>query len=216
MNTALNDTARMFMWRRLGYIDKAARQRLAKYNGCEIKDFYPHEDDFKQAEEYLKGYAVNYLRPEIATLDCCQAIPVQMPEIKKKESNMYMEMDTDNPELAKREYLSARLCNLETNKTDALLRKYGMRDDPRPTNGQEEVDRILAGKYVIEEVKVWNDQRISQIYWRDPAVKTDEKGYIAAQEKLKTAVTATSDAIAIKDPKDALTALQAFENTVFN
>jgi hypothetical protein len=124
---------------------------------------------------------------------------------------------TYSPEQESREYLRSRLLAAYFSKDADLERAYGLRDDSSPETPQEVVDRIIAGKYVINK-KDEGDyycELLDYIYWRDPAIKKDREGYDAAHKILKAAHNKASDQVMVLSAAEGLKALQEFEATEF-
>lgn len=136
-----------------------------------------------------------------------------VPNKKGKNMNMNMDITVEQQRIG---YLQGRIRDVSYTKTDELTKTFALLDDPTPTNGQELVERILAGKYVIpsNEKKRYGYAQ-DQITWRDPAKKADREGYDKAFNALEDARTAANDIIMIGSPADGLAALQAFEKWVY-
>jgi hypothetical protein len=124
---------------------------------------------------------------------------------------------TYSPEQESRDYLRNRLSAAYFSKDADLERAYGLRDDSSPQTPQEMVDRILAGKYVIDEKEdgEYYDDLSVYFSWRDPAIKKDREGYDAAHKILKAAHNKASDQVMVLSAAEGLKALQEFEATEF-
>jgi len=117
-----------------------------------------------------------------------------------------------------KERLRARVDNVAGYRTGLdLQRKFGLRDDVKPKDFEEFIQRIKDGKYVAPEKGDCSrtDEYCSYgIHWRDPAVKEDQDGYDAAMKELKETATKTLDEIAVYAPAEGLKALNKFEKYV--
>jgi len=124
---------------------------------------------------------------------------------------------TYSPEQESRDYLRNRLSAAYFSKDADLERAYGLRDDSSPETPQEVVDRILAGKYVInkKEDGEYYSELLDYISWRDPAIKKDREGYDTAYKVLKAAHNKASDQVMVLSATEGLKALQEFEATEF-
>lgn len=175
-----------------------------------------------------RKYAMQYhISPGEINLDSCdlhtkmtQQGPVTVSyaaAIPKKEKTMNnMIINQSDPDQNKVEYLIDRLSAVIKDKLQDARRKYGLTDDEEPRNGQEYVDRILSGKYIVEnKTSSWLPPS-SYIRWCDPAVKPDQTAYEKVRDALNELRTSTEDEIRIKSPADGLVALRAFESTTIN
>jgi hypothetical protein len=154
---------------------------------------------------------------------CCKPNP---PKSKREEHQMQdirlnvnsTTSPTYSPEQESREYLCNRLSAAYFSKDADLERAYGLRNDSLPETPQEMVDRILAGKYVINKREYGDDyygDLLDYFSWRDPAIKKDRDGYDAAHKILKAAHNKASDQIYVLSAAEGLKALQEFEATEF-
>ncbi len=151
----------------------------------------------------------------------CNPTPIQGKASKRKAAmRLYDEMNDRyvnvdaNPENEKRDYLRERASNTFYSISSDLEKKFGLRDDDRPATASDYIKRILDGMYVLDEKnKDKRDYDPSRyITWRNPAIKKDQTGFDAANDLLSKEKTKVEDTIAILDTKDALAAVQAFEN----
>lgn len=190
--------------------------------------------DRNKKKKMKKNYAMKYgIKPneceigepvycfKYITLDSCTqpavyaAVPVQQ-ECKKEKTMNNMIINQSDPDQNKVEYLIDRLSAVIKDKLQDARRKYGLTDDEEPRNGQEYVDRILSGKYIVEnKTSSWLPPS-SYIRWCDPAVKPDQTAYEKVRDALNELRTSTEDEIRIKSPADGLVALRAFESTTIN
>lgn len=129
-------------------------------------------------------------------------------------------------ETQQREYLLSRLSeSLHTKDRDAHS-TFHLNDDAKPSDGEELVNRIKSGKFVLDldVIKAAKDGEVFYnhigsllgISWRDPAVPADKDGYTAFEKKLNKSFQDTRDTINIVSPADGLAALKAFESSTIN
>lgn len=111
-----------------------------------------------------------------------------------------------------KQYLIRRLDSLESDKQVKLMRAFGMVDDESPNTPKELLKRIQDGKFFIakhvENVRAFSP--IDYFIWRDPSVKKDHDGYVAALDVLKEKSQQARDIIVVKNQEEGLKALQDF------
>lgn len=168
----------------------------------------------------------------ITAKDICTIDPMRRPDIwvQEEQPNKESAMDTRvnitapaplteaNTEQDKRTYLRDRAWGVYNAKTIAAEKQFGLVDMDCPKTPQEFVDRIKNGLFIFDnpdnasdsDYWQWNNP-VSDIRWRDPAVKGDKEGFKAAREVLKAEHIKLKDSIQIKDPVESLAELQAWE-----
>lgn len=141
---------------------------------------------------------------------------------KKKEKNMCYECELDGviPTAEDRRiaYLIDRLYSASELKRSQLRRQFGLIDDEDPKSFSDALARLNAGKYVIADDKKdkFTYSPLGYVRWRDPELKADEKGFIAADTKLNELRKTAEDTIRILPQTDGLKALQEFESATIN
>lgn len=127
-------------------------------------------------------------------------------------------MNTDHTIEKQRNYLSNRLNNIAYRQDVKLRHQFNLIDDDEPYTVTELVERIQAGKYTVARPDGDGTKRSwhSNIRWRDPNVKADQDGFTNAWDSFRKTQQTVEDAIVIKDPKDALAELIAFETSIVN
>lgn len=135
----------------------------------------------------------------------------------KKGTNMYIDTCNtreENAQMYLRDRQEANFCQ----KDEQLHKDFGLRDNDAPRTIKDMIDRITTGQYVIrtdkEEVEDYNPLRF--IRWRNPATQEDQAGYKLAKEAMYKANTKVSDAIMVKTPTEALTAVEEFQTATFH
>jgi len=137
-------------------------------------------------------------------------------ETTTQEGETTME-NGNNDVLAQRRYLRNRLAEVYLDKREAARKQFAIRDDEVPGTWQNLLDRIAAGKFVLDVEAEKNNKGYSpfqNITWRDPAIPADRPGYDAWKVKAKAAGKAVEDDILVKDPTMALESLRAYETAV--
>lgn len=136
----------------------------------------------------------------------------------KKEENM-ITATIDSGHDQARNYLRERARSIREETSAILQRQFGLLDDTAPKTANELVARIKDGKYVIKadrgDKETYGDG-MQYIRWRDPAKTEDKAGYKTAFDALHKQYMAAKDAIIVMDPKEGLTALQAFESATIH
>lgn len=138
----------------------------------------------------------------ISTQECSSALK------EEKENNM-----SDNLAVQRR-YLENRLYSTWINKIHAAEKKFGLTDEMPPKDPFELVKRIQDGQFVLpvkDEGQEWYGNPTHYIRWRDPAKVEDKEGFKAFRVLLDKQNTLVKDAIFVKEPSEALEALQAWE-----
>lgn len=136
-------------------------------------------------------------------------------QMKKKEEAMY-QINAETVAQDQRNAISSWLYDTNYTKTNAMQREFNLIDDKAPRMGQELVDRIMAGKYVLETYEDAWGEKADRLKWRDPAKPADKPGYDTALAAKEEAYTKTMRTIVIKSPDEGLAAFEAFENTTFH
>jgi hypothetical protein len=147
-------------------------------------------------------------------------LPLKREEYPMQDIRLNVNSTTTaySPEQESREHLRHRLSAVFYSKDAGLERTYGLRNDNMPETPQEVVDRIIAGKYVInkrDDDEDYYGGPWEYIEWRDPAIKKDREGYDAAFKILTAAKDKTHDQIMVLSAIEGLKALQEFEATEF-
>lgn len=138
----------------------------------------------------------------------CKAVPI-------RNNNMYNEVSmsvTERTDADKqREYLNERAYSLNWKKEQELQKKFAIIAPDGPKTAAETAQRLKDGAYTIDmtnpdrEIYSWRDV----FNWRTKPA--DYAGYNVAKKDLDKQYQDLQDAIAVKSPETALTALQAFE-----
>lgn len=129
-------------------------------------------------------------------------------------SAMVVQTIDNNPDQAAKSHLQTRVMHTYWLKDLELQKNFGLMDDDCPTDANEIVARVKAGKYTITEPK--EDWQSAQFRWRDPAAKTDRDGYRAAKKLLDAAQAKALDEIVVLFPEQGLEAFRTFEATTFH
>lgn len=95
-----------------------------------------------------------------------------------------------------------------------LKRQFGLADDVAPKTVEEMLARIAAGKYVLpEKHKDLSPYcSVSYIRWRDPSVKEDKDGYLAARKALEDEFSTAEEAARLLPIAEATKAMQDFKS----
>lgn len=178
----------------------------------------------------LKRRATKKRQKMRCLLDCYEAVPCspKPPQTREEQNMQTLNIVTatsgaDTLERQQKSYLENRLYSARREQRDKMRAAFGLADDTAPRTPQEMVDRITAGKYVFKNEDELADCSSDFYYtpwryikWRDPAVKEDCAGFAEADKLLDKAVTDTMDAIMVKSPEEALTAIKELEATEFS
>jgi len=119
------------------------------------------------------------------------------------------EMDTNYDQ---RQHLKYRLREVESDRKLKAKETFGLVDQESPQSFADLQARLASGMFVVNEKE--DAQKYGPFYavrWRDPAVKEDRPGYDTWKKSEAPKRQAVSDDIAIKDPKEALESLRAYE-----
>lgn len=152
--------------------------------------------------------------PSSCSIPC---LNTDVPQLKKDEPTMYINAEMTKEQTAQI-YLRDRLENVHSEKRDELRHQFGLCDDDPPCSFEDAYKRITEGKFIIADDKrsKLSYNPLNFVQWRDPSVKKDTEGFEAAEVQAETAFTQVSDAIMVKTPQEALTALEEYENATFH
>ena len=206
---------RFQMWCRLipGYADMTDTGKTNAKNAFTGKGCWSCQEPEK--EDYIKTAAIEYAANPINEL----SISILEEKMEEEVMNTYSETDRQ------RDHLLGRLYAVEGNKDWDARKAFNLDDDNEPRTGKELLERIKAGKFTFDEdfekksleKNCWGCYGpMSFIKWRDPAKVADKDGYKAWMEKTRKAYQTAQDEIKIKDPKDGLEVLRAFESATIN
>lgn len=177
--------------------------------------------------------ASNYSYNQPVSLGCTPVPPATVTQAPKRKKKMSYDDDFCDEcdgraipvETKQRKYLLTRLYELNQDKEYAARKTFNIDDDPAPEGGDQLVERIKSGKFILnqelidatnKEGRFFSMPCLYGIEWRDPAKPSDEAGFKAFRDKLNKLYTDTADTINIASPADGLVALKAFEAATVN
>lgn len=113
-------------------------------------------------------------------------------------------------------YFQNRVDSIQYTKRTELRKMFNLDDDAAPTTGQELLDRITAGSYILctaEEMKnsYYSHLATSWFRWKNPAAKEDQAGFDKAETELRKLSNKTTDIVTVGDSAQILAAIDALE-----
>lgn len=198
-----------------------------------MKDMYCETVTINNQPSSIKYYDFD---GQIVSLGSCSvpSTPTPPKQALKKENKMSYCDDCDccesndkRPvETLQREYLLNQLSEAYVVKDHEAAKTFFLNDDKTPSDGEEMVARITAGKFILDTdaIKAVKNGKyfynhsgaLLGITWRDPAKPADKDGYKAFMEKLQKSYKVTQRTINIGSPADGLAALNTFESATIN
>ena len=114
-------------------------------------------------------------------------------EEQEKEKTMTLD-------LQQAEFFRGIIREKKYEKLAALRKQFGLENDDYPMSAQELVNRIAAGKFILnpetkDTTQYSKGDVLRNITWRDPAIKKDQAGYDAAEKALGEAYLTAKMAI---------------------
>ncbi len=160
-------------------------------------------EELEQMIKRMAGY-------EVVTVGAIPLAPLPTVKVcnqEKKETNMRTENDI------KRDHLSNRMYQLDSQKEMEINRHFGLQDDEYPRTAKEFVKRIQDGRFVLRDQSEadYFESVLDYIRFRDPNKVADKDGAWEARKLLSKDFRDTMDTVAIMDPAEGLKAVQAFE-----
>lgn len=155
--------------------------------------------------------------PAVATATPCMkqdcAVQAPLQGNKKMHYNDMDEFEMTDSDRQKAHFESRLQC--ENYNKQSQLRKDFFMDEDRPESDKETVDRILAGKYTLEEDNRYGTKTY-RISWRDPATPKDAEGYLKAYEKVASAYQDARDELVASTGDKGLDILRNFKAATFH